>query len=148
MIVKQILAQKGSTKVETIDPQATISAASQILADKGYGALIVSDTGQDVKGIVSERDIVRALAAQGADCLSQTVSSVMTKKVISCDLAQNAVKILDTMTKGRFRHMPVIVDGKLSGVISIGDVVKARIAEIEMENTALSDMIRGADVGA
>jgi CBS domain-containing protein len=144
MIVKQILAQKGSTKVETISPRATISDAAQVLSKKRIGALIVSETGSDVAGIVSERDVVRELGAVGVDCLPKPLESIMTSKVISCTPADKAVKILETMTNGRFRHMPVFEDGKLAGVISIGDVVKARIAEIEMENTALADMIRGA----
>jgi len=144
MIVKQILAQKGSTKVETISSRATISEAAQVLSKKRIGALIVSETGSDVAGIVSERDIVRELGVTGADCLSNSIGSIMTAKVISCEPSEKAVKILETMTNGRFRHMPVFEDGKLAGVISIGDVVKARIAEIEMENTALTDTIRGA----
>lgn len=144
MIVKQILAQKGSTKVETISPRATISDAAQVLSTKRIGALIVSENGEDVAGIVSERDVVRELGVSGSECLSNTIESIMTAKVISCDPSDKAVKILETMTNGRFRHMPVFEDGKLAGVISIGDVVKARIAEIEMENTALTDMIRGA----
>jgi len=144
MIVKQILAQKGSTQVETISPRETISAAAQVLSRKRIGALIVSETGSDVAGIVSERDVVRELGATGADCLSKPISSIMTAKVIGCSPSDKAVKILETMTNGRFRHMPVMVDGQLAGVISIGDVVKARISEIEMENTAMADMIRGA----
>lgn len=144
MIVKQILAQKGSNRVETISPNATISEAAQILSKKKIGALIVSADGAAVAGIISERDIVRELGVSGDACLTGNVVTIMTANVVGCSPADNAVKILDTMTKGRFRHMPVIVDGKLAGVISIGDVVKARIAEIEMENTALADMIRGA----
>lgn len=148
MIVKQILAQKGSNEVETISAQENISAAVQVLSSKKIGALVVSETGKDVAGILSERDVVRELGANGVGCLDESISSIMTTNVQSCSLSDNAVKILETMTAGRFRHMPVMVDGELAGVISIGDVVKARIAEIEMENAALSDMIRGADVGA
>ncbi len=148
MIVKQILAQKGSNQVETISAQETISAAVQVLSSKKIGALIVSESGKDVAGILSERDVVRELGARGVECLDDKISTIMTKSVKNCGLSDNAVKILETMTDGRFRHMPVMVDGELAGVISIGDVVKARISEIEMENAALSDMIRGADVGA
>ena len=148
MIVKQILAQKGSNQVETISARETISAAVQVLSSKKIGALIVSESGKDVAGILSERDVVRELGARGVECLDDKISTIMTKSVKNCGLSDNAVKILETMTDGRFRHMPVMVDGELAGVISIGDVVKARISEIEMENAALSDMIRGADVGA
>lgn len=144
MVVKHILARKGSNKVETILPDATIAEAAQILADKKIGALIVSESGKTVDGIISERDIVRELAASGNACLVGVVSSIMTKQVMVCDPSDRAVRILERMTEGRFRHMPVVVNGELAGLISIGDVVKARIAEIEMENTALADMIRGA----
>ena len=156
MVVKNILAKKGSTKVETISPTATIAEAAQILSDKKIGALIVSETGKTVDGIISERDIVRELAASGNACLGGVVSSIMTKEVMVCEPSERAVRVLERMTQGRFRHMPVVdggkmvgllsvvVNGELAGLISIGDVVKARMAEIEMENTALADMIRGA----
>jgi CBS domain-containing protein len=123
MIVKQILALKGSNKVETISAKETISTAAQVLAQKKIGALIVSKTGADVAGIVSERDVVRALAESGEACLPKLISSIMTENVITCSPADKAVRILEIMTERRFRHMPVFEDGELVGVISIGDVV-------------------------
>lgn len=144
MIVKQILAQKGSAKVETISAHETILTAARILAEKKIGALIVSKSGSGIGGIISERDIVRVLGLNGEACLPKSVASIMTENVITCSPTDKAEKILEVMTEKRFRHMPVFEDGQMIGLISIGDVVKARISEIEMENTALADMIRGA----
>lgn len=143
LTVNQILDQKGSSEVLTVSPQETIAAAAKILAEKGIGALIVSDGADGVAGILSERDIVGALAREGGGCLNGAVSGLMTVEVKSCAPEDTAVSVLTRMTQGRFRHMPVVRDGALVGVISIGDVVKARMSEIEMENTALEDMIRG-----
>lgn len=143
MNVKKIIGDKAVQAVETISEQETLSAAVAILAERKIGALIVSDGAGGVGGIISERDIVRRLAVDGADCLATPVSAAMTKKVSACDPADSAVSILQRMTDGRFRHMPVVEGGQLIGVISIGDVVKARMSEIEMENQAMEDMIKG-----
>ncbi|MEM7546660.1 MAG: CBS domain-containing protein [Pseudomonadota bacterium] len=143
MNVQKILDGKSIQSVETISPQETLSAAVSILSTRKIGALIVSDGGSGVGGILSERDIVRRLAEDGAACLSTPVSAAMTRKVLSCEPNDTAVSILQRMTDGRFRHMPVLSEGNLIGVISIGDVVKARMAEIEMENRAMEDMIKG-----
>lgn len=143
MIVRKILDEKPLQTVETISAQETLAAAAAILAARKIGALIVGDGEEGVAGIVSERDIVRRLAADGADCLTTSVASAMTTKVMTCEPKDTAVSVLQRMTEGRFRHMPVMEDGRLTGVISIGDVVKARMSEIEMENRAMEDMIKG-----
>lgn len=143
MNVKKIIGDKPIQSVETISPQETLAAAAQILAQKKIGALIVSDGRDGVGGILSERDIVRRLAAEGAACLTAPVASAMTKAVVVCAPSDTAHSVMERMTAGRFRHMPVIEAGRLVGVISIGDVVKARMAEIELENRAMEDMIKG-----
>lgn len=143
MNVKKIIDGKPIQSVATIASSATLTEAAAELAAKKIGALIVSDSGSDVQGIVSERDIVRRLAADGAAALSSSVADAMTAKVVSCDPQDSAVSVLQRMTEGRFRHMPVVEGGSLTGVISIGDVVKARMSEIEMENRAMEEMIKG-----
>jgi CBS domain-containing protein len=104
---------------------------------------VVSEDGVRIAGIVSERDVVRALARQGRSVLEEPVSTVMTRDVQTCAVDERATQLLRRMTTGRFRHLPVVEDGALTGLISIGDVVKFRIAEIEMEKGALEDMIKG-----
>ncbi|RMH53263.1 MAG: CBS domain-containing protein [Alphaproteobacteria bacterium] len=143
MIVRQILGQKTVAAVETIAPDRKVRDAARQLAERGIGALIVSADGQRVAGIISERDIVREIGRRGPECLDEPVEALMTRKVSSCAMGDTAEEILTRMTEGRFRHMPVLEDGRLVGVISIGDVVKARLAEIEGEKHALEDMIRG-----
>ncbi|MEM6906649.1 MAG: CBS domain-containing protein [Pseudomonadota bacterium] len=143
MNVTQILKLKGSTAVETVSPNATVNEVIGELSRKGIGALVVSGEGGGVDGIVSERDIVRVLGAEGASCLSRRVSEVMTAKVIGCSMADSALSVLERMSKGRFRHMPVVEDGRMVGLLSIGDVVKARISEIESDNKALVEMLHG-----
>ena len=143
MNVMHILKLKGSSKVESIAPSTPISAAAATLAEKGYGALVVCDASGRIAGIISERDIVRALAREAGGCLTMPVSKLMTEKVETCSLGENANSLLERMTSGRFRHMPVVEDGKMAGLLSIGDVVKARILEIEQENAAMADMLSG-----
>jgi CBS domain-containing protein len=143
MNVAQILKLKGSTRVETITGKESLADAARMLSEKRIGALIVGDGQGGVGGIISERDIIRTLGVEGVACMTSEVSSVMTKKVQSCDPAEPTVTVLTRMTEGRFRHMPVMHEGKLVGVVSIGDAVKARISEIEHENEALADMIKG-----
>ncbi len=143
MNVAQILKLKGSTKVETITGRESLANAARMLSEKRIGALIVSDGKDGVGGIISERDIIRVLGVEGVGCMDKPVSAVMTKEVKSCKPTEPTVQVLSRMTEGRFRHMPVIHDGKLVGVVSIGDAVKARISEIEHENEALADMIKG-----
>lgn len=143
MTVRRILDSKSLHSVETISPQETLKAAVALLTAKKIGALIVGDGEEGVAGIISERDIIARLAAEGPSCLSSAVATAMTKTVETCELQDTAVSILHRMTDGRFRHMPVMEDGALIGVISIGDVVKARIAEMEMEHQAMEGMIKG-----
>jgi len=143
MLVKNILDQKPITGVLTIKSTDTLMVAAQILSEKRIGALIVSDADNRVDGILSERDIVRELGRSGTGCMDQTVATIMTGTVIGCRPNDNLISVMEKMTDGRFRHMPVIEDGALIGVISIGDVVKRRIVQIENENSAMSDMIAG-----
>lgn len=144
MLVQHILASKP-VGVQTVSADASVSDATQMLSKLKIGALIVSDDGgATIRGILSERDIVREVGARGAKALSDTVMDIMTAKVQSCIPADEAVEVLARMTRGRFRHMPVQgAGGEVLGVISIGDVVKARLGEVENENSALADMIRG-----
>jgi CBS domain-containing protein len=143
MNVAQILKLKGSTKVETVTGNETLADAARMLSEKRIGALIVGDGKGGVGGIISERDIIRTLGVEGIGCMTSPVSSAMTSKVQHCEPTEATETVLARMTEGRFRHMPVLHDGKLVGVISIGDAVKARISEIEHENEALADMIKG-----
>lgn len=141
MFVRSIVESKKIRQIITIKPTETVTAAAQVLARHGIGALIVSRDGAEVAGILSERDIVKALGTVGVSCMTQLVEDLMTRNVIGCQVDETADSILDRMTRGRFRHMPVMEEGRLIGVISIGDVVKARMDEIELENTALTEMI-------
>ncbi len=143
MTVKHILKLKGSSTVETISPETSVATAAATLAEKGFGALVVSVTGTDIAGIISERDIVRALAREAGGCLTMPVSKLMTELVETCAPADTANSVLERMTAGRFRHMPVTEDGKMVGLLSIGDVVKARMTEIEQENAAMVGMLSG-----
>ena len=143
MTVANILKSKGSVHVETIAPGATALEASQRLAEKRFGSLVVSDDGATVLGILSERDIVREVGRRGSDVLAEPVEKLMTKKIVTCTRAEKAVAVLGTMTEQRFRHMPVVEEGRLVGIITIGDVVKYRLEELAMEKDALEGMIMG-----
>lgn len=143
MNVRQILGDRKAADIATISEQETLSAATATLSERRIGALIVTGGDGAVAGILSERDIVRRLSADGASCLDASVASAMTANVISCAPNDSAQSLLERMTEGRFRHMPVMDDDGLVGVISIGDVVKAHISEIEMEKRAMEDMIKG-----
>jgi CBS domain-containing protein len=143
MTVAKILKSKGSAEVETIRPEATLLDATRTLGEKRYGSLVVSTDGVTPLGILSERDIVREVGRRGADVLSERVDKVMTKAVVTCERSDKAVNVLGTMTKGRFRHMPVVEDGRMVGIITLGDVVKYRLEELAMEKDALEGMIMG-----
>lgn len=143
MIVQQIMKSKPAGGVATIGPEAGLGEAVALMAQRRIGALVVSRTGTDLEGIVSERDIVRELAAQGPACLGRTVAEVMTRAIVNCALADTAESVLERMTVGRFRHMPVVEGGEMVGLISIGDVVKARLDDLAAEKDALEGMIRG-----
>jgi CBS domain-containing protein len=143
MTVQQVLKSKGDTPVVTIKPGSTLSDAASVLSAKRIGALVVSEDGAHVLGIISERDIVRELGRRGPSCMSDKVETVMTSRVVSCNRSDRAVDVMQVMTDGRFRHMPVVEDGRMIGFISIGDVVKTRLAELNMERDALTGMIMG-----
>jgi CBS domain-containing protein len=133
MQVRHILTDKGSTVVG-IAPTATLADVVAILHEKRIGALVVRDDGGPLVGILSERDLVRALAADGAAALGHKVDRYLTRDVVTCGLADTVEDLMEMMTRGRFRHVPVLDDaGKLCGLISIGDVVKNRIAETVRE---------------
>lgn len=143
MLVSKILETKPKGGVITVTPQSSVSDAATLLSEKGIGTVVVSADGTSLDGILSERDIVRALGKSGPSCLQGAVSTLMTADVKTCGPGEQAVAVLATMTDGRFRHMPVIDGGKMIGLISIGDVVKARLAELAMEKDALEGMIMG-----
>lgn len=141
MSVRKIIEAKQIQTIITVKPDDTVKSVAELLAKHKIGAVIVSGDGAIVDGILSERDIVRALGTVGVDCLAGRVSDLMTSSVIGCRPDDTAHSVMEKMTDGRFRHMPVIEDNRMIGVISIGDVVKARLAEIEQENSALTGMI-------
>ncbi|MGV6849215.1 MAG: CBS domain-containing protein [Marinibacterium sp.] len=143
MLVHQILKDKSLSGVETIGPDATISEAAKVLMDKRIGTVVISGDGQMPDGILSERDIVQELAQSGSGCLTQRVGDYMTKKVVTCTPQSNVREILETMTEGRFRHMPVVENGCMVGLVSLGDVVKAQLSQLKMEKDALQGMIMG-----
>ena len=143
MTVSIILADKGRDVV-TIEPSASLAQAVQMLAEKRIGAALVLGADRRIAGIISERDIVRALAARGAAVLDEPVSQTMTRKVETCNESDAVATIMERMTAGKFRHMPVVDQGRVSGVVSIGDIVKHRVHEIERESVALRDYIMTA----
>ncbi len=140
MNVEAILRAKGSN-VATISPDATVAAAVRELKTRGIGALLVGEDGRRVAGILSERDIVHALAEQGAALLTLTVDRLMTRKVVTCVPEDTVSELMARMTQHRFRHLPVVKDGVLIGIVSIGDLVKNRIEEVEFEANSLRSFI-------
>jgi CBS domain-containing protein len=132
MTVKAILEAKGHD-VYTIGPNEKLSEAIRVLADHRIGALVITTAERKIVGILSERDIVRVIAKQGAEALDHTVRSVMTAKVKVCNERHTVNEVMEIMTRGRFRHLPVEKDGVLDGLVSIGDVVKKRIEDVEKE---------------
>jgi CBS domain-containing protein len=140
MNVEAILRAKGSN-VATIRPDATVAAAVHELKTRGIGALLVSEDGRRVAGILSERDIVHALAEQGAALLAMPVDQLMTRKVVTCVPEDTVSELMARMTQHRFRHLPVVRDGMLIGIVSIGDLVKNRIEEVEFEANSLRSFI-------
>ena len=143
MTVKAILSIKG-TEVHTIEPTTNLATAVKILGERKIGALVVTGPDRRVVGIVSERDIVQELAAHGAASLELSLTDVMTRKVMTCSTSDTISSVMEKMTQGRFRHLPVIEQGRLIGIVSIGDVVKHRLAEMEHEQSALRDYIQTA----
>jgi CBS domain-containing protein len=143
MTVKTILDAKGG-EVVTIEPTATIAAAAKLLSEHRIGALLVLGPDHRVAGILSERDIVRALAERGSLALGESVGQVMTRKVVTCTPSETIGDIMERITAGKFRHVPVLEQGRLIGIISIGDVVKHRLGEMERESAAMHDYIATA----
>ena len=140
MTVKAILSRKGSD-VLTIEPTATLAAAVEVLAERRIGAVVITGPDRQVIGILSERDIVRAFAASGPAALDQQVGQVMTRKVMTCTEAETVASLMERMTEGKFRHLPVVERGRLVGIVSIGDIVKHRLGEMEKESSALREYI-------
>ena len=140
MTVKAILSRKGSDVV-TIEPTATLAQAAKLLADRRIGAVLVLGIEGRVAGILSERDIVRVLAERGAAVLNERVDQVMTRKVFTCTETDTVAQLMEQMTAGKFRHVPVVDEGRLIGMVSIGDVVNHRLHEIESESNALREYI-------
>ncbi len=143
MDVETILRSKGRA-VATIRPDDTVGAAVEALVSGNIGALVASEDGETVDGIISERDIVHALARHGAALLAQAVAEVMTRSVVTCDPTESVAELMAEMTNRRIRHLPVVRDGRLCGIVSIGDVVKNRLDEIEYEARSLRSFIAGA----
>jgi CBS domain-containing protein len=140
MTVAHILRQKGRDTV-TLPADTLIADAARTMADKRIGAIVIATPDGRIAGILSERDIVRALSASGAEALSHTIAQHMTAKVETAREADDVHAIMEQMTTGKFRHVPVVEDGRLVGIISIGDVVKYRLAEMEAEAQAMRDYI-------
>ncbi|MEX2654609.1 MAG: CBS domain-containing protein [Acidimicrobiia bacterium] len=140
MRVKNILSKKGDTVVRVMTTD-TVRTTLLRLKTHNFGALVVSDDGESVDGIISERDLVRAMVDEGLDLLDMVVGDLMTREVKTCGPEDDIEDVMDTMTNGRFRHMPVVVDGKLAGVVSIGDLVKHRMGELVDETKALREYV-------
>ncbi len=143
MIVSQILKSKPEAGVISVKPTATVTEAAALLSKHRIGTVVVSADGQSLDGILSERDIVRELGKRGTGCLTDPVSALMTSKLITCTPSHTALDVLEMMTEGRFRHLPVMDGDTLIGLISIGDAVKARLAQLAMEKESLEGMIMG-----
>ena len=143
MNVEHILAAKGRD-VLTIEPDRTLADAARALTERKIGAVVITDAGRSVLGILSDRDIVRAVARDGAAALDHPVSRHMTGKVVTCTGHSSINELMEVMTERKFRHVPIVENGRLAGIISIGDVVKQRVAEIEAEHQALKEYIATA----
>jgi len=144
MLVQLILKSKAGSGVETVPSSTSVSDAAVILTEKKIGTVVVSDDGgKTAAGILSERDIVRELAKSGGGCLTKPVGDYMTSDLVTCTSQTNVSEVLAMMTEGRFRHVPVVEDGEMVGLVSIGDVVKAQLSQLAMEKDALEGMIMG-----
>ena len=142
MTVRAILDSKGH-QIQSVEPEAKLSAAVKVLGERKIGAVLVMSKGR-IEGILSERDIVRVLAERGASVLDEPVSAVMTRKVVSCRQNDTVAAIMEMMTHGKFRHLPVVEGERVVGLISIGDIVKWRVQEYEHEQEALREYIKTA----
>lgn len=143
MKVTDILSAKGR-EVVVIEPTANLQTAAKLLASRKIGAVVILGAGERIAGILSERDIVRALAERGASALESPVGQTMTRDVMTCSEDDTCAEIMERMTTRKIRHLPVVVDSKMVGLISIGDVVKQRVEEIERESAAMRDYIQTA----
>jgi CBS domain-containing protein len=143
MRISDVLRVKGGNVV-TVPPDAEVGHLLNVLAEHRIGAVVVSANGTTVDGIVSERDIVRALAARGPSVISEPVTAIFTADVFTVDLDAQLEDLMRIMTERKVRHLPVVVDGVLAGIVSIGDVVKKRIDELEDERSALTNYISGS----
>ncbi len=143
MTVEHILKDKGRNVV-TMQPHQTLADAAKILSERRIGSVLVADEAQPVRGILSERDIVRAIAAEGSAALDRPVSHYMTAEVVTCTTQSAIPEVMELMTRGKFRHVPVVEEGQLRGIVSIGDIVNHRLAEIETEHQAMRDYIATA----
>ncbi|MCI2398815.1 CBS domain-containing protein [Aliiroseovarius subalbicans] len=143
MLVHQILKDKDISGPQTVQPGTKVADAAAFLSEKKIGAVIVSKDGVHPAGILSERDIVRELGRRGTPCLDDMVDDLMTSELVTCKPGDRAIQVLQVMTEGRFRHMPVMDGDKMIGVVSIGDVVKARLDELSSQADALKNMIMG-----
>lgn len=143
MTVSIILAGKGR-EVVTIEPNTSLASAVALLAEKRIGAVLILGADRHISGILSERDIVRALAERGANALTESVSQTMTRKVSTCTETETVSSIMERMTDGKFRHVPVVDQGQVIGIVSIGDIVKHRLHEMEQESAAMRDYIATA----
>lgn len=143
MLVSQILKTKSDDGVVTVPPGTLVAKVAEMLSARRIGAIVVSVDGKTMLGIVSERDVVRELGLRGAACLADPVESIMTSRVVSCARGDPTTEVMQKMTDGRFRHMPVLEGDLMVGLVSIGDVVKARLSELSMEKEALEGMIKG-----
>jgi len=140
MTVSMILADKGR-EIVSIEPAATLKSAATLLAEKRIGAVLILGADHRIIGILSERDIVRAIGERGVAALDEPVSQTMTRKVSTCTEGETLVSIMERMTEGKFRHVPVVDQGRLAGIVSIGDVVKHRLREMEHDSAAMRDYI-------
>ena len=142
MTVRSILNTKGH-QIMSVEPDAKLAAAVKLLGEKKIGAVLVMNQGR-LEGILSERDIVRVIGERGAGALEEPVAQVMTRKVVTCKETDTVAELMEMMTTGKFRHLPVVDNGKVVGLISIGDIVKRRVQEYESEQEALRDYIKTA----
>ncbi len=140
MLVADILKTKGNA-IETVKMEQSLRITTQTLASRNIGALVVTNGEGGLCGIISERDIIRAIAENGAAAMESNVKAFMTANVVTCTAADTIVEVMGRMTQGRFRHMPIVDGDQLVGIISIGDVVKHRIAETEFEVEAMRGYI-------
>ena len=143
MTVATILKHKGA-RVETVRPASTVQQVCDLLTHKKIGAAVVVGAAGEVVGIVSERDLVQAISSHGPNALARSIDEIMTRNVATCRLTDSSERLMETMTVGRFRHVPVVEGGKLIGIVSIGDVVKRRIEDSDLERHAMRDYISHA----